>query len=464
MNKNNYVLSKVLCIISSLWKQWRVLILLSCLVGIVYDVISFITYEPIYSANVTCAIVNSDGKGIDNDKIENASASIQYLFNSQYMKDMINQELDQNVFDGHIDVSLNSNTNFCSIRVLSSNQKSAYFELEEALQLYNHISEQYSFGYDLTIVEDISFTNLPLSYHNHLRSYTMGFVACFILCCLGLGLFYYFRDNIKNAHEINDKIDAKLYAKIPKEFKRYQKWGIFSRKKSAILVSHFKTSFSYVEAMNRLASKVEMSQKKHGYQTFLMTSSLENEGKSSIAVNLAISLAKNKHKVLIIDADLRKPSLHKIFEREVSSNIIDVLEKKITWQKSVVTLDKEHIDVIFSKVHLNSQDLLSNFDFNTMLEEMKKEYDFIIVDSAPCRFVIDTVMIANTCDATFMVIKQNDANCKVINDSIYRLTSASAHVIGSIYNESVFNPFYSHSRYGYGYKYGYYRYYKERKS
>ena len=264
MNKNNYVLSKVLCIISSLWKQWRVLILLSCLVGIVYDVISFITYEPIYSANVTCAIVNSDGKGIDNDKIENASASIQYLFNSQYMKDMINQELEQNVFDGRIDVSLNSNTNFCSIRVLSSNQKSAYFELEEALQLYDHISEQYSFGYDLTIVEDISFTNLPLSYHNHLRSYAMGFVACFILCCLGLGLFYYFRDNIKNAREINDKIDAKLYAKIPKEFKRYQKWGVFSRKKSAILVSHFKTSFSYVEAMNRLASKVEMSQKKHG--------------------------------------------------------------------------------------------------------------------------------------------------------------------------------------------------------
>lgn len=461
MNTNNYIVSNLLCVLSSLRKKWRLLILLSCFVAVGYDIISALVYKPVYSAQVNCAIVNSSGQGIGTDQTQNALSSMQYLFNSQYMKNLVNTDLAQESFQGHVDMWLTGDTNFCTIRSLSDTQRSAYFELSSLLEIYNTISEQYSFGYNLVIIDDISFSNMPLSTHSHTRSYVIGFSACMILSCAGLGLYYYFKDNIKNAHAINDKIEAKLFTKVPKEWKRYQKWGLLSRKKSPILVSRFKTGFSYIEALNKLASKVEMAQKEHGYKSFLITSALENEGKSSIATNLAISLAKNKKRVLLIDADLRKPSLHKIFEHEVTYSLKDVMNKNIKWQKAIVPLRNEQIFVIFSQPTHNPLESLADFDFQSMLEEMKQYFDYIIVDTAPCRFIVDTIKIAPACDASLIIIKQNGASCKVINDAIYRLTNTSANVIGSIYNESVYNPFYSHSKYGY--KYGYYRYYKERK-
>lgn len=227
-------------------------------------------------------------------------------------------------------------------------------------------------------------------------------------------------------------------------------------------MSQFKTSFSYVEALNKLTSKLEESANKHNYQTILCTSSIENEGKSSIAVNIAISLAKNKKKVLLIDADLRKPSLNKIFERKVNFPLIDVLMNKNKWKESIVSLEKEHLDVIFSRVCHQSQEILSNSNLKQILNEMKKEYDFIIVDSAPSRYLVDTSIIAQMCDATLLVVKQNDATCKTINDTIYHLVNSSCNVIGAVYNGSVFNPMKSKAMYGY--RYGYYRYHRERRS
>ena len=192
------------------------------------------------------------------------------------------------------------------------------------------------------------------------------------------------------------------------------------------------------ESMNKLASKVEQVSNEHDYKTFLITSSLENEGKSSVAVNLAISLAKNKHKVLLVDGDMKKPALHKIFEKEVDKSLVDVLDKNESWQDCIVSLEREQIDVIFSCADDESQEMLAE-KFGEFINKVKEEYEYIIVDSAPSRYIQDTTMIASLCDATFVVVQQNNATCKVINDTIYYLVNNNANVIGTIYNASVFD-------------------------
>ena len=87
---------------------------------------------------------------------------------------------------------------------------------------------------------------------------------------------------------------------------------------------------------------------------------------------------------------------------------------------------------------------------------------YIIVDSAPSRYIQDTSMIAPLCDATFVVVQQNNATCKVINDTIYCLVNNHANVIGTIYNASVFD--FIKAQNSYGYRYGNYRYHRERGS
>ena len=461
-NQNKNIISIILCIMNSVFKQWRTIILLGCFFAISFDVVSTITYSPLYSASAVCAIVDTDDKGLKSENASKASQSILYLLNSQYIKDKVNINLDQDDFDGNIYINMTNDTNFCTITVQASSQKDAYFELTQLISIYQSLSKSLSFGYNLNIVEDIEFTNMPLNYNSHSKNYKDGFIFGIVTITLVIMFINYFKDTIKSENDINDKIDVRLFAKIPKEIKKYQKWGFLTKNKTAILVSQFKTGFTYVEAMNKLASKVEELSRKHKYQTLLITSSLENEGKSSVAVNLAISLAKNKKKVLIIDSDLRKPSLHKIFEHHFQFGFSDILHNHINWKKAIVSLEKEHIDVIFTKVDEDSQELLSHYDLLSLLNEMKKEYDYVIVDSSPSRYIVDTSYIVSSCDATFMVVKQDSATCKVINDTIYQLSNASANIVGTIYNGSVYNPLKSHS--AYGYRYGYYRYHRERKS
>ena len=213
--------------------------------------------------------------------------------------------------------------------------------------------------------------------------------------------------------------------------------------------------------MNRLASKIEKLKEESGHKTFLITSSLENEGKSSVGVNMAISLAKNKHRVILVDADMKKPALHKIFEKEVEKSMVDILCENEGWKESVVSLEREQIDVIFSNANDDSQQLLAE-KFEKFINEVKESYDFVIIDSAPSRYIQDTSMIASLCDATFVVVQQNNATCKVINDTIYHLVNNNANVIGTIFNGSVFDL--TKAKTTYSYRYGSYRYHRERGS
>lgn len=459
-NQNNYLISQVLCVLSSILKQWRIIIVIGCLCGVLLDTFKTITYTPMYNAKAQCAIVYGGGSGVLQGDIDHASESIKYLLNSQYIKNKVNHELEQESFKGTVGYYLTEGTNFCSISINAYTQKDAYFQLESLISIYQEVSENYSFGYNLTLVEDISFSNTPMNSNSHYLNYRNGMLLGVVLTVAVIALLSYFKDTVKDSSEVNDKIDVKLFAKIPKEMKKYKK--LFDHKKTAILVSQFKTGFSYIEALNKLASKVDESARKNNYKTILITSALENEGKSSVAINLAISLAKNKKKVLVIDADLRKPSMHKILERNVEYSFVDVLTKEKKWKDTVVSLEKEHIDVIFSKVTENSQELLSQLNLKVLFGQMKKYYDYIIIDSAPSRYIADTSIIAGSVDATYVVVKQDEATCKVINDTIYHLTNADGNVVGTIYNSSVYNPFKSHS--SYGYRYGYYRYHRERRS
>lgn len=462
MNKNHDMISIILCLITNVIKQWKIIIIIACLCASCFDIIKTWTYSPTYKASMTCAIVNDDGNGLSSEDANKANKSISYLLNSHYMKNMVNETLEQDYFLGYVSLNMMANTNFCMIDVYAPTQKDAYFELKALINAYEDISSMHSFGYHLNKVEDMTFSNVPLNTNSHIFNYTKGFVVGFALSTLCILLYHYFNDTIKSSKEVNEKIDVRLYSKLPKEIKKYQKRHLFKKEKQAILVSQFKTGFSYIEAMNKLASKVEETCKKNHEKTILITSSLENEGKSSVAVNLAISLAKNKKKVLVIDGDLRKPALHKIFEKEIQYSLVDVLEKKCQRKEAIISLEKEHIDVIFSKAMDNPQDIFSKTDFHQFIQSLKKDYDYIIVDSAPSRYMSDTSMIASCCDLTFMVVRQDLASAKVINDTIYQLNSADANVVGVIYNSSVYNPVQVHQ--SYGYRYGYYRYRREGRS
>lgn len=186
----------------------------------------------------------------------------------------------------------------------------------------------------------------------------------------------------------------------------------------------------------------------------MVTSSLENEGKSSVAVNLALVLAKNNHKVLLIDGDLRKSSLHLIFDIEGQTiGIHDVLNHKAQLSDAIQTLDNYKIDVLFGNDSSEATYDTASNEMKNIIKTVKQEYDYVIVDTAPSRFLSDSRILAADMDGIILVVRQNFAKVSLINDTIEKLDLSNTPIIGTIINRSYSSKVTrNHEEYGYNNK------------
>ena len=183
----------------------------------------------------------------------------------------------------------------------------------------------------------------------------------------------------------------------------------------------------------------------------MITSAHENEGKSSVGANLALALAKNGHKTILVDMDFRKPSLNKIFE------LNNAIEGKCHWKSQVVTLDHPGLDLLPCQQDLkNSEKLTGSNRLKAIVEELEEEYDYVIVDVSPAYLLNEPMTINEMMDATLFIVRQDYAEKDMINETISRLTYVKNNVVGIVFNSRVYEP--STMRGTYGYKYGYNRY------
>ena len=193
------------------------------------------------------------------------------------------------------------------------------------------------------------------------------------------------------------------------------------------------------------------------YKTVLVTSTTKGEGKTLVSVNIASQLS-SKHKVLLIGADLRNPQIHTFLDiGKETKGISDYMyNDKINWKDILIKHKKFNI-LLSGSIPPNPTDILSSNRFKELINDAKKHFDYIIIDSAPCLLVSDTFQISNNVDTTVYVLRANYI-------SKMFLILLKSHLIKKLHNINlVFNGVGSSRNYGYkyGYQYGYkygYRY------
>ena len=190
----------------------------------------------------------------------------------------------------------------------------------------------------------------------------------------------------------------------------------------------------------------------------MVTSVMENEGKSTVISNLALSLSAAGRKVLLMDLDMRKPSLYKIFEVEDTN--IDTLGKVLMGESGtgdlVQVLSKEHLCVIFNtKEYSISTELLSGERLKVLLEYLKGRFDYILIDTPPMQSVADAEVIAGVADASLMVIREHQVPVPAILEALDSLRDSHAQPIGCVLNDSYGDIGESLGGYQYGSDYGY---------
>lgn len=206
------------------------------------------------------------------------------------------------------------------------------------------------------------------------------------------------------------------------------------------------------EAHQKFLVNLEFINVDKAYKSIQITSSLSSEGKSTFLSNVAYLLGQKGLKVILVDLDLRKPKVHRIINKANEDGITDVLTQKISLEKAIKKDTKLGFDALVSgekaSVVVN---LLQSKKMKTLFSDLKKLYDYILVDSPPVINVSDALYIAQITDATVFAISQQETKRSVAKEAINLLKQSNVNVIGAVATQVDIRK----NAYGYGYGYGY---------
>lgn len=190
------------------------------------------------------------------------------------------------------------------------------------------------------------------------------------------------------------------------------------------------------EAYRSLRTSIKFSSIDKPIKTIVITSSLIGEGKSTVVGNLAYSLNQDGSRVLVIDCDLRKPSIHENFLLSNEKGLVDVLVGKSDLKSVTKKIEDSLFLITAGTIPPNPAEILGSKEMEDLIKELSINFDYIILDTPPILPVSDTLLLASKADATLIVVKARKTKEKVVKESYDQLVEAKANVIGTILNES----------------------------
>ncbi len=248
----------------------------------------------------------------------------------------------------------------------------------------------------------------------------------------GLGLVFavaLLDDKVKSVFDIEASIGLPMLGIIPKV-----------KKLDSVSKSHIVASLSdrhVTENFRSMLSYLKINDQSKNSNVFLITSSIPSEGKSFISSNLALSFAANGEKVLLLDGDLRLPNVAKSLQLENENGVLDFIggEDQNSIETYIVNEVYPNLDVLPSGgKSKNPTAILSDGKFESMLLQLRDNYDKIIIDSPPLAAVSDSLNIVPMVDAVIYVIKYDAVKKGVANSCIRRLWESKTPVLGAVLN------------------------------
>ncbi len=188
------------------------------------------------------------------------------------------------------------------------------------------------------------------------------------------------------------------------------------------------------ESYRTLRTNIQYSSFDKEIKRILVTSAEPGEGKSTTASNLAVAFSQDEKKVLLVDCDLRKPSVHKKFRISNNIGLSDVVmdNSKI---KKVINKHNEYLDILPSgKIPPNPSELLGSKAMENLLDELQKEYDIIILDTPPVQAVTDSQILSTKVDGVILVVRAERTKKDSVKFSKESLQKVKANIIGIVLN------------------------------
>lgn len=193
--------------------------------------------------------------------------------------------------------------------------------------------------------------------------------------------------------------------------------------------------FAIKEAYNSIRTKLIFTGKGEKCPVFAVTSPLASDGKSTNAVSLAVSFATAKQRVLLIDADMRKPSVHRFFGLDCANGLSELLAG-LTSEINLRRTDTENLSVLTAgQIPPNPAELLGSKQLDVLLDYVRKYFDYVILDTPPVNLVTDATVLAEKVTGYVIVVQSGKSHLRDITFTVSALREVNASIVGLLLND-----------------------------
>ena len=430
----------------TLRRMWIWVLILAVAGGAFSYLRSYMTWSPRYTASATFTITASqDGSDsttgsyafYDNSTAEQMANTFPYILTSGVLSRRAAETMGREAVSGQITASSEANTNLFTMSVTDSDAGLAYETLQAVIQCYPEVSEVIIGRTNMQLLDETGIPAYPDNPRDGKGALVKGAGAGALLGLLWAGAVTISRMTVKKKEDFQTRAHMKCIGEVPQVTMKKR-----SRESRNVLnILNEKTDPAFEEAMQLVRGKVEYSAWRHHSKTILVTSALAGEGKSTLAVNLALAFSKSGKRAALIDCDLRHPSDRKILGLEEGSGLYEVLTREARLGDVLLTGKDMEMDEEFKfcflpggKAAEDGSRLLGSERMQKVIEAVQEKVDYVILDSAPAGLLTDAGVLAQYADSAIFVIKRDFASTTHIMEGLEELSESRVHLIGGILN------------------------------
>lgn len=399
------------------------------------------TYVPTYTSTGIYVVTPKQNTGyVYTNKVfaSNVVTIFQNLMNSDIMINKIKKDLHLSNYEVSSNISLIEETNLMKISATSGDPIVSFKTIDSIMNNYSDLSEYLTSD---AVFETLEAPSVATHADNALMPRNKSLIVggiCGLLAILALSAVSIFRRTIKTEAAVEDQLDTNLIGTIYHENKnRTVKAKIVQSVKALLITSPIITT-KFIEAFNTIRIKIEYEHERNPKMNSILISSVcENEGKSTVAINIALSLAKEGKKVIIIDADMRKPALYKILDIP-TTDVVDMIKllQGECGLDQVMYHDNLGVDLVMStKGHASTYEFMKSGAMKDLIRKCKKMADYVIIDTPPMSMVSDTEALVDNVDYSLLVVRQDFSYEKDIKNCINIMNDANCKFLGCILND-----------------------------
>lgn len=443
----------------TMWKNfrryWGRLILLAIVLCVGFTGYTVYSYHPVYESYVTFVVTKDNTNAVDSVISARIAKSFPYILRSAGLENRIRKEIgimNGSALPASLTASSMEDTNLLTVTAVSSSDTQGQQVIDALIQYFPEYVSEVVGNVSLNVIDQTGLTDQASNALSIPKTVAKGCTLGILAVLVILFLLAYNDSTIRRYEDLKKHLNIPCLGTIPltKFKKRKQKFD------SRILMTNDKIPATFLEAMNALKTRTEKEMKEKNVETLLISSSIPGEGKTTVSLNLAIAFAERDKKVLLIDGDLRNPSLHtnlEISQKEIKTGIADVLRGRAEPGDAIINYKNSTLDLILGRKSVgNVSELLSSRKMKQTIEELADYYDYVIIDTPPAAMMSDASELAAFVDGALYVIRQDYAQIKYITEGIGLLSDTGIQVLGCVLNcaENGFGS-YGYGKYGYGY-------------